>query len=391
MKIKIPLLILLIIVMSTTFTVMAEEEQNQADYENYTDNDKDYSIWQQYQVTIDGQLYSFPMDCSEFTSLGWSCNSLENASLDPYHYDLYTFCREEETCSVYLLNTSDYSKLLSECSIAGICIESHDWGDKEGTITLPGGLTRGVSSSEDILAAYGDPDNLQEGDLYTLYTYVEDENQEIELEVYKTTNVLENIRIQNFREPGVDNENEPNNSVPQSVLSYSKPEILSENLYDSQIEIEGEVYAIPVPVESLLSDGWKIVSQSSDSVVQPQYYGWVTLTNEKISLTQTISNTADYATSPENCWLETIEVSVDDNIKASLSGGISLGITESKLKSILKEKEMDYTVTDNGDFRTYSYNSDGFGKVSEAVVYLGVSGGYRRYTVIKISCENIAE
>ncbi|MCD8023894.1 MAG: hypothetical protein LUF30_13310 [Lachnospiraceae bacterium] len=253
-------------------------------------------------------------------------------------------------------------------------------------------MTAGVSTLDVILPVYGTPTNTYENELYTRLTYQEDYNQEVKLEVYTDSGVLEDIQIENFIEPDGYDEGEVSTEIPQRVLAYAKPDSLSYDLSEYEIELDGEVYSLPVPVSVLLDDGWTLNGESSDDQIAAQYYGQVTLKKNNQTFTTTVSNGEDFTTIPEYCWIEALSVgeySLD--LDGSLPGGIGIGISEEEFLAILDDFGMTYACSDSGNYRYYTYNNTSYGCACEVTVYVGTDSIFEKDTIIEISCENVLD
>ncbi len=370
-------------------TVCAEEDGTEAIEDSAeSEGGEDTGDWTDYQLSIDGDVYTFPMMYEDFISFGWVLNDTED-TLDPYTYSIYYFTKEDMQCSVYILNLGINTVSIEDCIVAGISIDSYYWEDIDSTVELPGGIVKGVSTLDDIAAAYGTPTDTYEGDLYTEYTYQEDYNEEVELTVYNDSGVLEDIVIENFVEPDGYEIGEISTDEPQDVMAYVKPDTLSDDLTEYEIELDGDVYSLPVPVNVLTEDGWEIVEDDSDSMVAAHYYGWIYLRRDNQTFSTTITNEEDYATIPEYCWIEELSVGgYTLDIDGSLPGGIKIGMTEEDFLAVLDEAGMEYECSDSGDYRYYTYNSPSYGYGCEVEIYVGDDSYFEKDTIIEITCEN---
>ncbi|MCD7818277.1 MAG: hypothetical protein LUH07_04410 [Lachnospiraceae bacterium] len=366
-------------------TVFETEAETETEYETEADS------WMDYQITIDGDEYSFPMMCEDFVALGWVSDETED-TLEPYTYDIYYFTKEDLTCPVYILNLGINTLSVENCIVAGISIDRYYWDDSDIEVELPAGIIKGVSTADDIIAAYGTPTDTYEGTMYTQYTYEEDYNQEVELTIYLESGVLEEIQIENFIEPEDFEPGEIDTDVPQSVLAYVKPDSLSDSLLDYEIEIAGEVYTLPVPVSVMTEDGWELDKENSDTQITAQYYGWVTLCKDNQTFSAIVTNSEDYATIPENCWLEELSVGgYTLDMDGALPGGVGIGITEEEFLSILEENGMEYEYSESSDYHYYTYNAPSYGSSCNVTVYTGTNSFFEKDTIIEISCENALE
>ncbi|MDE6626861.1 MAG: hypothetical protein K2K56_10910 [Lachnospiraceae bacterium] len=115
-----------------------------------------------YQISINGEIYQVPMDMETLVERGWELEE-DMEELDAYtYYPFCTFCNGDCEIQVNMLNEADSPKPYRECRAVGISVCLY-YNDKGGmTFILPKGIQSGVSTVEDMKAAYGEPTNLSE-------------------------------------------------------------------------------------------------------------------------------------------------------------------------------------------------------------------------------------
>lgn len=349
--------------------------------------------WSDYELQINDDILRFPMMVPEFEVLGWEASDDLTETLEPNTYNMYRFKKGDKTCTAYILNLGMNTMPASDCLLAGLAIDNFDWKpDGTDTITLPGGLIRGEATGDDIAAAYGTPSDTYEGDLYTKYTYETDYNSSIEMKVFKESGRLEDITIRNFVAPDGFEAGEVKEEVPAEITAYQKPEALSDDLTAYEIELDGAVYSLPVPVSTLLADGWEINPSETDEYVVARGSGWVGLIRGGQSFHTLAWNSADYATIPENCWIESLEVGgYDLDLDGALPGGIRIGMSKDDFLAALGAGNMTYEEEESGDFIYYTYNENAYDQKCEAIVYTESDGQFPQNTVIEVSCYNRCE
>ena len=204
--------------------------------------------------------------------------------------------------------------------------------------------------------------------------------------------MLEEISLQNFTEPEGYEAGEISDEIPDAVASYSKPDSLSDDLSAYQIELDGQVYELPVPVRVLVADGWELDESNSDAAIKAQYYGWVTLRKGGQQIRDIVVNQEDYGTVPENCWLEGLEIGgFALEADGSLPGGIREGMPEEEFLKILEDNNMTYELDESDSFRYYTYNEKNYDQCMEVTVYTDSDGTFEKDTVMTISCTNAFE
>ena len=127
---------------------------------------------------------------------------------------------------------------------------TYDFALNTTPVELAGGIQMGVSGLDDIKAAYGDPSDIYEGDLYTKYTYEKDSYEDVELYVYKEDNTLKQVDMKNLVEPEGYDKGTVSDEVPEIVTSYQAPAALGADLLDPQVEYCGDLYTLPAPVSA---------------------------------------------------------------------------------------------------------------------------------------------
>lgn len=315
-----------------------------------------------FQVSIDGNVYQFPMWFADFEALGWEYDGDDTQTLSSNQYTT-TETWKKDGYKVYtkLANLSMNTVPFSESMVAGITLEDYYLEDCDWEILLPGGIQYGVSNADDIIEAYGDPTSDYDGDLYYKMTYEYDFYSEISLYVYKDDDTLKEIEIENIVElEGADNSVDA--TVPDIVKEYKAPSSLGDDFYEYTAQLEGVVYTLPCPVSVLVENGFKIDESRSDSEVGAGSTGWVDLKYNNQTLHTMVKNYADYATTIENCFAVSMESSVNGpKFDLVFPGNIKVGDKEDAVKKATAKFNCEIETSDSG--YTYYTVSDPDGSV----------------------------
>lgn len=306
-----------------------------------------------FQVSIDGTVYQFPMWASDFAALGWEFDGTPDGTLASYEYTVAeTWVKDNVEVYTTLANLTMNTLTYEDAMVAGIEFDKWNMEDCDWEIILPKGVQYGVSTRDDIIAAWGDPTSEYDGSMYYNMTYEYDSYQEIDLYVYKDTGVLQEIEIRNMIElEGGDNTVDP--TVPEAVKNYQAPTELGDDLYVYNIEIEGNLYTLPFPVSALLDNGFTIKESESNMEIGAGSYGWVELVYNNQSFSCIVDNYADYATIVENCFITSFESDeYFSNFDVTIPGGLKRGDSEKTLLDVIKN--FNYEVETSGDYTYYS-------------------------------------
>ena len=316
-----------------------------------------------YQISINGTELQFPMWYSDFGAAGFTYMGDATETLEPLHYtieDIWTMDGVEVETSLgnRSINTQPYTK----CMVSGIDLDSDRLEGVDWEIILPKGIQYGVSTREDILAAYGTPTYDFEDRWYYKMTYGSENTQKIYLRVDKESGVLGRIEIQNFVDlEGVDNS--VNEAVPEDVTKYTAPTEVGDDLYRFNAEIEGHLYTFPCPVSEFLANGFTILKDENEDVVAAASLSGLTLSYNEQSILVMVANYADYATIPENCFVISFETNKDSwgnhpTLDVTVPCGIKLEESEASLKE--KISAFYYEEEKKNDYKSYVvYNPNG--------------------------------
>ncbi len=290
-----------------------------------------------FQVSIDGTVYQFPMWYSDFEAMGWTYLGDKSMTLASNEY---TFGDEWEkdglTIDVQMLNLSMNTVDMTKSLVAGISFDKWNMEDFNADVILPGGIQYGVSTTDDIIAAYGEPTSDYEGDMYYELDYNFDYMQKVSFYVYHDTGVLEEIELKNFVElEGADNSIDT--TVPDAVTEYVAPTELTDDYYSYNVEVYGDIYTLPCPVDAFLENGYVINEEWSDLEIGSGSYGRVTLERGDESLDLTVDNLAEYATIVENCFITSIRATnLDDEQQLIVPGNLTVGASEDEVLEVIE-------------------------------------------------------
>jgi len=331
--------------------------------------------WDSFQISINGEVYKLPMWYSDFEALGWEYDGDPTDTLDSNEYSMFeSWEKDGVEIETRIANLSMNKKPYSECIIAGISVDSYDMKGSDAKIVLPGGITYGVSTADDVKAAYGTPKNEYIGEYSHSLSYELEYHQSLEIGVSQESGVVDSIDLENMVElEGIDNS--VSTEVPELVKMYKAPTSVGEEFFSYDIKLEGNYYTLPCPVSELVANGFKIDEENSELAIGSGNYGWVNLIYGDQEYSTYVENYADYATTPENCWLTDIETcsTYEPEFELEIPCGIKLG---DKLDDVLgKIKDYDYDEHISGNYIYYTVNdpdADSWGCGYEFTIKEGV-------------------
>ena len=314
-----------------------------------------------FSMEFDGQTMKFPMTYQEFTDMGWELSSSEDpdTKVSTNSYGMLTFNKGASSVYADVINLGINEVGLEDCLIGGISVDgSYDVDLTAVSVKLPGDIELGKATLDDIKAAYGEPSDTYEGDLYTKLTYEKDSYQEVELSVFKDDNTLKEVDMRNFEEPEDYDKGTVSDEVPDIVTSYEAPTALGDDMMDPAVEYMGDLYSLPAPVSAFTANGWEIQDAEDTPYVEGGGIAFIDMMKNNQSIHFSVYNETENATALENCFVRELSFATYDpeSIEMKLSGDITLGADKAELIKMADEKG--YISEENDDYLRIYPNKD---------------------------------
>lgn len=350
--------------------------------------------WSDFAFSLDGHVIDLPVAYADLEpvlkEMGFEAKEEDLATeLQPNQYTYFYFKDGKNKILLDLCNLDVNSHPASECIVGGFETDVYYLPLDAVKVELPGGIVRGVSTMDDIKAAYGLESDVYEGDQYTELTYETDIYERIKLQVAKDTGLLTEIDIEDLEAPEGFEQGEVSDEVPAAVTAYQKPDALSEDPREYQIRLQDQVYALPVPVSTLIADGYVLDETDSDMTVSGGSSGYASLLLGGQKLRAFAKNFEKNATRIENCWVISISAGKQDlDVEAELPGGITVGMSSADLDKRFQEMGITPEKNESGDFIHYNYLDQDYGQGYQVTVYTGDTDTYPKDAVLTITAEN---
>ena len=314
-----------------------------------------------FSMEFDGQTMKFPMTYQEFTDMGWELSSSEDpdTKVSTNSYGMLTFNKGASSVYADVINLGINEVGLEDCLIGGISVDgSYDVDLTAVSVKLPGDIELGKATLDDIKAAYGEPSDTYEGDLYTKLTYEKDSYQEVEFSVFKDDNTLKEVDMRNFEEPEDYDKGTVSDEVPDIVTSYETPTALGDDMMDTAVEYMGDLYSLPAPVSAFTANGWEIQDAEDTPYVEGGGIAFIDMMKNNQSIHFSVYNETENATALENCFVRELSFATYDpeSIEMKLSGDITLGADKAELIKMADEKG--YISEENDDYLRIYPNKD---------------------------------
>lgn len=314
-----------------------------------------------FSMEFDGQIMKFPMTYQDFVGMGWELSSREDPDMkiSTNSYGFVSFNKGKNSVSAEVMNLGINEVGLEDSLIGGITVDgSYDIDLTSVSVKLPGGIELGKSTLDDIKAAYGEPSDTYEGDLYTKVTYEKDTYQEVELSVFKDDNTLKKVDMENLEEPEGYDKGAVSDEVPDIVTACKAPDALGSDMLDTAVEYMGDLYSLPAPVSAFTANGWEIQNAEDTPYVEGNGLAFIDMMKNNQSIHFSVYNETENATALENCFVRELSFATYDpeSIEMKLSGDITLGADKAELIKMADEKG--YISEENDDYLRIYPNKD---------------------------------
>lgn len=280
-----------------------------------------------FTAALNGKVAKFPMKYQELIKSGWELKSNhKKVTLKSGQYSIYGITNGELSTEAYFANLSREDALLSDCLVCGISVCVTDGIQ----LDLSKGVKLGASKKKDVESCYGEPDKV-EGN-----TIVYEKSREVGTKFVFQDDLLFEVYLYNITDP---EKKDFSDKVPDAVKDYEDPAELSDDLKDFAFYLYGTTYTMPLPLSRLIEGGWLLAAKSTEVIPAGEVYeDAVKITRSNRTLTLTLENRADYPTSPENCFVTSIESTSDVKLDMTLANGCRVGTMKSNLEATFGKK-----------------------------------------------------
>ncbi len=317
-----------------------------------------------FTFALGDTVYTLPMPYSTLINDGWEISSYsysEDTPIKSNKYDYVSFSKGENSITAEIINLSGNTKPIKECKIGGIQVSNYQLQDPSyfrvaKNICL-------LNSEADIIAAYGSTDNYRDYDDYNIIEYLtsaDDYKIKTEFTWYKDKddNKYNSIELKNFVADESDI-TETSTEVPEYLSDYKDPKIdtTSGIKNEAYITLDGQTYNLPCPASEFINNGWEIVTDLEG--IGSGCSEYVLMQKEESKMECTLTNYADYQTTPSNCAVSKVHVDFYDlkDISSFDFFGIKLGDKETSLQNQIKDSSVDWDLFESIYSNSYSYFS----------------------------------
>lgn len=142
--------------------------------------------WNSYTVQLNNKVVTLPCTIADIEAAGLTMDveyTPKDYVVNAGEYELAYFADANgNEIMVDMVNGTGEAKTVAECVVGGITVTDYDLDEGGLAIVFPGNVQMG-SSLEDVIAAYGETDDVYEGDSMHMYTWYDGESYQKNCEI----------------------------------------------------------------------------------------------------------------------------------------------------------------------------------------------------------------
>lgn len=159
------------------------------------------TTWDSYTVQINDTVLTLPCAAADLEAVGLymdTDDTPESYVINPDEYAFTYFLDQNgnEIC-VDFVNLGEEAKTIKECIVGGISVDDYLFEDETLTVIFPGGIKIG-STKDEVLAAFGKPDDEYENEGYSSYSWYSEESYYNCFDLTFSDDVVTGINMQHY-------------------------------------------------------------------------------------------------------------------------------------------------------------------------------------------------
>ncbi len=313
-----------------------------------------------YQISINGAVYQVPMPVEEILNSGWAFGANENTErvlLTDETADTFFVSKDGAVMYATVINFSKSETSVNKCYVSRLKIEYPD--NLLVDIKLTGGLAFGRATREQVEELIGESSDVVELASGTVVTYKRSDKAKAVLTYNTKTKLLEGVEFINSKKPGNYQETTAPVETNQSGgTDSSAPKELGNDLTSGVVQIEGDIYKLPIKVSDLLNNDWDISFKEDRAILYGGEHLIATFTRGDVTITGVdVHNLSDDEKLIKNCEIIEISSSPDDKYQVLFPASLKAGMKEADLKAAIQGMEYEFNEV---NFDEYVFNNGAY-------------------------------
>ncbi len=312
-----------------------------------------------FQVSVNDEMIQVPIQYEDLIAADWTYEGDENTVVDASNYLVSDYFTKDNYCIYgFFYNDSTEPAFAKDCYLGSINFNL--FTKSESTkVLLPKNIELGVSTLEETLDAYGIKNYFYDGD-FPIITYKMSDYRYIKLS-FDSGKILRDIYMEYPKDESIYRNKEANsirrewyfndtNQIHEYISTYQAPEALSSDPFNYYIEVQGDLYQLPIPVFAFIDNGWRVNDKTIGQTIYLERDNDVELAYLGYNLDHKIVDTEKY-------FITTLYIDKElygNNYSIKIMNNITIGMTVEELEKALRKE--DYTIKKYNDYVVYLVN-----------------------------------
>lgn len=316
-----------------------------------------------FKISLGGVQYQLPVSFEEFAANGWKYADSGEPDFSSGENKFEDFVNGDMKVQLYIYNTSENAKPVSQCTVGGVFLESSRV-EAASSFSFADGLNV-YSTQDEIYASLGtSPTYDEEKESYgTKYHSIEYKFQKdyfcyVKYLIYDDG--ASRVTIVNARPDATPIESLVTSETPDYLAQYKAPGLDTKSGLQSEayITLDGATYCFPCPVTEFTKNGWTINSDIDG--VGGECDEQIILKKGNMSVNLVINNFDRQKQMVENC-AATMIISSYDNVSIDYFG-IKMGMKDSEVAQLIgSNSDWEYKEgsSERSSYKYYVVREDG--------------------------------
>ncbi len=310
-----------------------------------------------YQININGAVYQVPMPVEEIINSGWAFGEGEDSNKTLAKEEIAdTFFVSKDGAIMYatLINFNNADTALNKCYVSRIRVDYTD--NLLINVIMTGNLSLGRATREQVEKLIGESEDVVELVAGTVVTYKNSDKSKAVLTYNKKTKVLEGIEYINTKKPY----NYQETTVPPTTNEFgstevTEPQELGKDITSGVVQIQGDIYRLPIKVSEFLENGWEITFKEDRAIIYAGEHLFGTLTKDDITITGVdVFNSSKEEKLIRNCEVIAVSSSPDDKYEVVFPANLKVGMKDAEFKGIIQGKEYEFNDVNFDEYIFYN-------------------------------------
>ena len=298
------------------------------------------------QIKLGQSVYKTPMLVSDVLASGWNFGDkalTEEPVAAGAKAETYLVSSKGAIIFVTITNFGKEEANINECCIIGLTVDGECLAGEKATFVK--NLTVG-SLRKAVEEVFGECDDVVQANKGTTLTYTKSDKKYATFVFDNKTSKLKSVTYFNDTVPEEYQSSGEVKDEPEQKEDYVKPNALGKDITSGAVQIEGDLYKFPILVSEFIDNGWEITFKEDRAILFGNETLIGTLKKGDLEIEGVeVYNFESVDCRIKNCYVVSMEASVDMAHKVVLPGNIKPGMAEADYLEAIKDATYEFDST----------------------------------------------